>query len=883
MRGVSMGWLFAPIRTLFGAASLHRTLSVGYLRQRWMRSGLVVASIALGVATLVATRAVTANLMQSAKAAANPLSGRTHLVVSNGQAGVPRSVVETIKGAGDPAIRDVAPMTYGRAAIPELDNRSVMLLGIPMSLDKRDEFKGDALGVEVRWTESAADIAGYIFAGRALVGLSDTLADDLAVLPGGATRFRLRVAGNKLAAAGVAAVKVLRAEERLDKNVVYLDIADAGKLVFPDRPDSVSQINIILHSPADAAAVRDRLRDLIGPPYHVQTIKESFESVTDITAGLELGFAIGGACALVIGLFLVYNALSVSVAERRHDIGIMRAVGATRGQIAGLFVGEALVLGLFGSLLGIPLGYGIAHVALGPISRVLSEMFTPIESPAVVVSYPTLALAVAAGTLTTILASLVPAIQASREEPADAVRRVPVSLHAFYRLAQAAGAAWLVGAGVLCVLFRARLPQRFGVFSGVIFVLVGALVATPLFAAILSRFLRPVFRRIFGLEGRLAADNLARSPGRTGIVIAALAATGALMVTTAGYIHSAEDAVVRWLDESIAADLFVTAGAPLTERTSEAMPMDEKLGEQLKAIPGVEAALPLRISYLEYQNRIVALIALDADAFRNSVERHALGRNLQQFPRLREPGTALVSINFAALNNVKIGDRLTIDGLDRPLEVEVIGTVLDYTWPRGSIIVNRAWFKEQYRDSQVNIFDVYLKGGTDRAAVMDEIRRRWGSADAVCVVDRDEARRGITTVLRRIYGIGYAQEIIVGMVALLGVMSALFISVLQRRRELGLLRAVGASRGQVLRSVLAEAFQMGVIGGLLGFGVGLLLEWYVIDVVLLDESGLIFPILVPWIGAGVVFVGSVLTASLVGLWPAWHATRIRIAEAIAYE
>ena len=146
-----------------------------------------------------------------------------------------------------------------------------------------------------------------------------------------------------------------------------------------------------------------------------------------------------------------------------------------------------------------------------------------------------------------------------------------------------------------------------------------------------------------------------------------------------------------------------------------------------------------------------------------------------------------------------------------------------------------------------------------------------------------KCRDAIQTGLRKVYGVAYAQQSLAGMVALLGVISSLFISVLQRRRELGLLRAVGASRGQVLRSVLAEAFQMGVIGGLLGFGVGLLLEWYVIDIVLLDEAGFIFPLVVPWVAAGVVFAASVATASVVGLWPAWHATRIRIAEAIAYE
>src|SRR5439155_7702736 len=175
-------------------------------------------------------------------------------------------------------------------------------------------------------------------------------------------------------------------EEAVEKNVVYLDNADAAPLIFPDRPDYVTQVNLILYSPKDVEAVRGRLRELLGPPYHVQTVGEHFETAKDVTAVLEIGFALSGMGALVVGLFLVYNALSVSVAERRRDIGILRSVGATRGQIAGLFVAEASALGLTGSLLGLPLGYGLAWLALRPMHKVLSEVFVKLPETSISVS-----------------------------------------------------------------------------------------------------------------------------------------------------------------------------------------------------------------------------------------------------------------------------------------------------------------------------------------------------------------------------------------------------------------------------------------------------------------------------------------------------------------
>src|SRR5262249_18510412 len=159
----------------------------------------------------------------------------------------------------------------------------------------------------------------------------------------------------------------------------------------------------------------------------------------------------------------------------------------------------------------------------------------------------------------------------------------------------------------------------------------------------------------------------------------------------------------------------------------------------------------------------------------------------------------------------------------------------------------------------------------------------WVKDSLLVVVTREEGREFIVKIVRNLYGLLYVQQFIVGLVTLLGVINALFISVLQRRRELGLLRAVGASRPQILRSVVAEAPLMGLLGAVIGFVIGLVLEWYVVQVLLLDESGFTFPMQIPWLACLWVFVASVGLATLVGLWPAWHATRLRIPDAIAYE
>jgi putative ABC transport system permease protein len=885
--------------------ALQRILSVGYFQRHWLRAVLVILSIALGVATMVATRTLSRTVNLAAQNAGNPLAALADLQIVNGQAGVPAALADRLMRAklghdslaeAMSAIKSVQSIVYGRVVLPERGNQSVLLLGIDLKGEDAPAAQRKLpKGLEITRTGTLADTA-LILAGQAVPGLvSADLASDLGLKADNPTPARslsprvvLRMAGQQLQVLPAGIVTIRQRELLPDRKVVFLECAPAARLIYPQRPEYVTLINLALHPGTNREAVRRQLQQALGPPVKVQTIAATNAAMRDVTAGLELAFAIGGVGALVVGMFLVYNVLSVTVAERRHEIGILRSVGATRTQVLRLFVAEALVLGLIGSLLGLPLGWLLAQVVQSPVVKLLGELAGPLEMPSMVVDTPTLLLALAAGAATAVLAALVPAFGAAQEDPADVVRRLPSTRRLVYRLVQGSASVSLILAAVAFVHFREALPVRIGTFAGFVCILLTGLVATPLLAVWVGRLVQPFFGLFLGLEGRLAADNLARSPGRTGLVVAALSATTALMVQTAGFIHSSETAVLRWLDESVAADLLVTAGAPLTA-PGQVLPMSEAVTARLRSLPQVDAVLGVRYHVLPYHGRLVVMGAVDGDAFDNAEYAHSLAR-LTRFPRLREPGTALVSQNFAALYKVRVRDTITVDGLNGPLPLEVIGTVVDYTWNRGTIIVNRAWYRERFRDPLVDIADVYLKrpGGAiptedQRQAEIQAIRSSLQPQEALHGVTHGTFRTAVASQLHRIYSLAYAQEAIVGLVALLGVVSALFISVLQRRRELGLLRAVGASRRQVLRSVLAEAVLMGVVGALLGFAFGLLLEWYVLDVMVLDESGLVFPLRVAWQAVGVVAVASVLLATLVGLWPAWQATRVRIAEAIAYE
>ncbi len=887
--------------------SLNRTLSLGYLLQHPTRAVLVVLSIALGVATLLATQALNRGLKASAQDSVNPLAKFADLLVGNAQAGVDVKLADDLRAAGIEGVAEVSPFILMRVAIiadekdltPEgkaqedkadvkkkLNGRSVWLFGLDWGhVEGEGKSSNDnKLGAKVERTIQVRNFGdGLELALLPSTIVGGELNDDLtAKLKSKGRRFRVRVSGRQPVLLRVATATFDPDKFDVGNAALILNIHAASALAYPESPGTVHQIGIKVTEGADLEAVRQRVADWLQDRAQVQTVAASKSMVSDVTAGLELGFAIGGAGALVVGLFLVYNALSVSVAERRHDIGILRSTGATRSQIALLFVGEAAGLGLLGSLLGLPLGFGLAWLAVKPLSNVISEVLVQIDGARIDYSPAVMVFAVLSGTSVAVLAALVPALQAAGEEPADAVRRVPRRHGSIYFVIQVGGIGLLVAGGFLAVSLRQHLPARAGAFAGIVCILLGALVAAPILAAGFSRLVQPLFRGLLGLEGRLAADNLVRSPGRTGLVIAALAATGGLMVQTAGFLRSTESAIHDWINEKVGADLFVTSGSSVISG-GQTVTMEEGFQKKLLAVKGVEAVLPIRSHLVHFRGRMVYILALDAGSFDHSTTPRALAKGLAKHPELRQRGKVLVSENFSALYHVRKGDTFEVAGRNgKKIRMEVIGTVVDYSWNRGTILMDRAWYREELKDKTIDLFDVYLEPGADPDAVKKGIEET-GQQEAVFVMTRAEVNQELRGTLRRVYSMAYAQQMVVGLVALLGVVSALFISVLQRRRELGLLRAVGATRAQVLRSVLAEAVLMGIIGAVVGFGIGLVLEWYVLDVIALDEAGFIFPMKVPWLEAGIVAFLAVLLATVAGLWPAYHATRLRIPEAIAYE
>jgi putative ABC transport system permease protein len=445
------------------------------------------------------------------------------------------------------------------------------------------------------------------------------------------------------------------------------------------------------------------------------------------------------------------------------------------------------------------------------------------------------------------------------------------------------------GFGIAGSALRGHLPPRVGTFGGLLLLIGAGFLMVPVLAAGLARLVQPLARWLPGIAFRLAVENLIRSRSRFGIVIAAQAAGVALLVQTAGVIRSNEQAARDWIERAVAGDLFITAGGTLSV-SGKTQPMHEGVGRLVEeACPGA-SAVAFRFRFLDWRQAShaarVLLVAVDAARYHATYEHRPLPpRDLELFRQLAEqPDTVLVSANFAALHGIRAGDTLTLPGGDGPVSLRVLGTVVDLSCNRGTVFVDRTRSAEQFDAALVDAFSVCLPPGTDVAALRQGLlQSAWGTDLALCILTHDELRQHILGMVERLYGLAYAQEMVVGVVAILGVMAALLIAVLQRQREIGLLRAVGGTRGQVVRSVLTEAALLGALGTVIGLIAGLPLEWYTVRVLLFEDAGYLFPVVFPGGTATAVAGFAMVGATLAGLVPAWSAARPTITEVIGFE
>jgi len=383
------------------------------------------------------------------------------------------------------------------------------------------------------------------------------------------------------------------------------------------------------------------------------------------------------------------------------------------------------------------------------------------------------------------------------------------------------------------------------------------------------------------VEGTLAADSVLQAPRRTSGAVAALMLSLALVVALGGLTRSSYHSIFKWLTVALNPDLFISPSESLTARSFR---FPESMAGQLRAIPGVGEVQSVRAARIPVGGRPAVFVAADVAALVRRATLPPISGDRKQMYRLTAEGKGiLASENFALLRGYKVGDTVEISSPSGILRLPIAGIVTDYSDQQGSILMDRGVYTRYWNDDTVNIFRVYLAPGASEADVKRRILETFANQRRLFVLTNRDVRQYIMRLTDQWFGITYVQIAVAVLVAVLGIVNTLTVSITDRRRELGVLQAVGGLRNQIRRTIWLEALTIGVVGLILGLAFGALQLYYSLRITGEDLAGLRLDYEYPY-QIGLVLLPVILAvAFLSAIGPAESAVRGSLVEALEYE
>jgi len=832
-----------------------------------VRTTLTILAIALGVAVVLAIDLAGGAAAGSFRSSMETLAGDNELEVST-SGGVPESVVGTL--ATLPYSIRVSPRIEDYAVIADT-KKSFPLIGLDLVSEGSAYAQIESQNTGAPPTQGASE------------NVFEHLGDADSIWVGSSVGYKTGDRVELLINDQVRnyTVRGVYPDSNGNESAIVMDLAVAQHaLARYGRAD-----RILLKVPRTPSLEdwQQRLRTVLPAGVEVRPQGTGTNENRRMLAAFRWNLRLLSYISLVVGAFLIYNTISVSVVRRRPEIGIVRALGASRGVILSAFVGEAACFGLAGALLGLPLGRFMATGAVRLMAATVESLYVSSRPGSIELNAASVLLALAIGVGVAVASSYSPAREASQVSPFEAMARGRREYDVRVRKARDLWLALVLG---LAAAAASRAPAVagkpfLGYLAAILLVAASAL-AMPAFVDALTSLSSKLLGKLLGVEAMLASRSLAASLRRTSVLVGALSTAIAMMTAVGIMVGSFRQTVMIWMSDQLPADLYLRpAGSAAADRHPTISP---GLAEEIVKLPGVAAVERLRAYEISFEDMPATLASADLNVLRSYHNSDFFsGRPREQvLAELRDSNAVIVSEPFTYKHHLKAGDSMTLSLGETQASFRIADVYYDYSSERGNILMDRKTMLRYLPDPAPSNLAIYVSPGAQLGVVRAEIENATAGHRVLMFSNRDLRAEAIR-IFDRTFAITYALEAVAVLVAVMGIAGALLALVIDRRRELGLLRFLGAATGQVRKLILVEAGLLGLLANFAGLALGFALSLILIYVINKQSFG--WTIRFHWpvevlLGALTVVYGATVLA---GLYPAQVAVRLNPLEVVHEE
>lgn len=832
-------------------------VSLRHLTQQKGRTLLNLIGVALGVGVFTAISFLNRSAAGAFQQAIDDMAGKAQVQIVAGAGGMSATTWDDVRPV--PAVKAGSPLVMGMAVLPEQPADPVMVYGVEYALD--EEIRDYSLSTGELPAKSDEALLGSAAAALLHAKVGDRV--QLAV-PAGLRDVR------------VSGVLAENGAGRINSGMVLIVPIEKSREMFL-RENSLDAIDVVAEDGANISTLIDYLKEILPGGVTVQRTASRSNQVESLLASFTLMLQIMGGSSLFLGMFVIYNSMSVAVAQRRTEIGMLRILGLNRSAVRNLFLLESALTGLVGSGMGLLLGWGLALGSLSTMSGAVSAAYTQIAIDRLVAMPLDLVKGVLLGTLTASVAGVIPAVSASRIDPMETVRnKLPAIQDRRWLVRGLYGFIALVLAFGLGVAQKTLGNLELG-FGALAVGLLGVVLMLPVVISIAGPGLRTLLK-VLGRDAQLIADRFRLRPVRTAVTVGAVIGGVTLAVGMATMIGSMKGSIENWVQQMIGGDIMVTASPVLGE--GPLVLMDEALADEIRQAPGVEGVFSTRYLPLDYAGHRIMLYAHDVAIMRRySPMVFVDGEANAAFDELEKQGSVAISTTLARRERLKPGDSMRLTTGQGDQTFRVAATYLDYSSDRGSIMIDRNTYKRFWGDSRISTLSIAVDKAHEADVVLRDLLDRYQGKRPFQAQLNSTFRHESLQRIDQVFQITGLLEFVAVLVGMLAVFSTVMISVIEQVRDFGMLRAMGLLRRQITKLVLIEAGLIGLAGGALGLITGLAMGK--VALVTMEQTfGTRISFQVPTAEAISILLVVTAMSILAGVGPALNANRLDIVRAI---